>query len=242
MMGWHWNDGMTMEWAHPRLIHVISASSHHSSPLILIPEWQDWLLNEVWMREWRRNDRHFRIKVNPLDFFWGSSRPIRGLDFELSTNRKPRFWQFHSVSSISITAILSSFRHSTIILSFKSHHEFRMTYESWNDFKITKWLMNDWMTLESFRNHSNHSISSKATSQSTHHPLQRMMGGLTCRYPLEWLSPSFQNHSNHLLSFKARSQSTHHPLQRMMGGLTWRYSLEWQWTSFHLQSIISKSF
>ena len=121
MMGWHWNDGMTMEWAHPRLIHVSSASSHHSSPLILIPEWQDWLLNELWMREWRRNDRHFRIKVNPLDFFWGSSRPIRGLDFELSTNRKPRFWQVHSVSSISITAILSLFRHSTIILSFKSH-------------------------------------------------------------------------------------------------------------------------
>ena len=52
------------------------------------------------------------------------------------------------------------------------------------------------------------------------------MGGLTCRYPLEWLSPSFQNHSNHSLSFKATSQSTHHPLQRMMGGLTfWKRKL-----------------
>ena len=72
------------------------------------------------MREWQGNDGHFQIKVNPLDFFWGSSRPIRGLDFEPSTNRKPRFWQFLAVSSILITAILSSFRHSTIILSFKA--------------------------------------------------------------------------------------------------------------------------
>ena len=75
------------------------------------------------MWEWQGNDGHFQIKVNPLDIFWGSSRPIRGLDFELSTNRKPRFWQFLAVSSILITAILSSFRHSTIILSFKSHHQ-----------------------------------------------------------------------------------------------------------------------
>ena len=60
------------------------------------------------MREWRRNDGQFRIKVNPLDFFWRSSRPIRGLDFELSTNRKPRFWQILAVSSIFII-ILKSF-------------------------------------------------------------------------------------------------------------------------------------
>ena len=129
---------MALEWwhdygmAHPRLIHVISASSHHSSPLILIPDWQDWPLNEVWMREWRWNDGHFRIKVNPLDFFWGSSRPIRGLDFELSTNRKPRFGQFLSVISISITAILSSFRHSLVIhlIPASFHHWLLASYQN----------------------------------------------------------------------------------------------------------------
>ena len=79
------------------------------------------LWNDDRMTEWQRNDWHFWIKVNPLDFFWGPSRPIRSLDFELSTNRKPRFWQVLTLSSIFITVILSSFRHSTIILSFKSH-------------------------------------------------------------------------------------------------------------------------
>ena len=119
--------GMTLEWLPYREAGVSSC----------------FLSNDDRMTEWQRNDRHFWIKVNPLDFFWGTFRPIRGLDFELSTNRKAPFWQFSLLSSIFITAILSSSRHSTIILSFKSHsislhsiphHSTVILYHCRNDF------------------------------------------------------------------------------------------------------------
>ena len=44
---------------------------------------------------------HFRIKVNSFDFLRCYSRPIRYLEFELSTNRMSRFWLFLAVCSIS---------------------------------------------------------------------------------------------------------------------------------------------
>ena len=57
---------------------------------------------------------HFCIKVNPLDFFWWSFQPIRGLKFELSTNRKSRFW--HNAKYADTTSELASTRAAQLAL------------------------------------------------------------------------------------------------------------------------------
>ena len=66
-----------------------------------------------------------------------------------------------------------------------------------------------------------------ASSQSTHHPLQRMMGGLTCRFEWYWMIRMISKWWSQSFQGVAASQSTHHPLQRMMGGLTCRFG--WYW-------------
>ena len=98
-----------------------------------------------------------------------------------------------------------------------------------NDIEWLEWFWNDGLKVE----WCPLSFQGVASSQSTHHPLQRMMGGLTCflndiewlewlrndGLKVEWCPRSFQG--------VASSQSPHHPLQRMMGGLTCRF--EWYW-------------
>ena len=111
----------------------------------------DW--NELgwdWMRsEWFNQvlmDGHFRIKVKPLDFFSRSSRPIRGLDFELSTNRKPRFREFSAAGSILKRSHPSSFRsfdHHSVI--WKPSLVSGLLYQNWigMSWDGLKWGRND---------------------------------------------------------------------------------------------------
>ena len=83
------------------------------------------------MIERGKNDREFRIKVRALDFFLGSSQPMRGLDFELSTNRKPRF----RMSKFKIEFENRSF---DLISSFWTHSKVipRLFWVIWQSFSI----------------------------------------------------------------------------------------------------------
>ena len=113
-----------------------------------------------------------------------------------------------------------SFLHSSLIsrsvLSVQGENELALS-----DIELLEWFRNDGLKVE----WCPLSFQGVASSQSTHHPLQRMMGGLTCRFEWYWMIRMISKWWSQSFQREAASQSTHHPLQRMMGGLTCIYIL-----------------
>ena len=101
----------------PDIIIIVSVKSGHPPPFAEGVGWINFTLPITISSEThslRPNSVHpwIQFKANPLDSFWRPLRPIRGLNFE------PQSRRFLALSSILVTAIPSSFCHSTIILSF----------------------------------------------------------------------------------------------------------------------------